>query len=95
MKGSKDFLEWCEEEYPNESKRNRYFQDNYIPSGISLDFDNFRTFLQKRKNRLVQEFQKILKLLDYEEESEKESELIEISPPLDFEKLTYHNFGYL
>ncbi len=87
MKGSKDFLEWCEEQYPNESTRNRYFQDNHIPSDISLNFDNFRTFLQKRKNLLFQEFQKILKLSDYEEESEKESELIEISPPLDQEEI--------
>lgn len=84
MKGSKDFLEWCEEEYPNKSKRNRYFQDNYIPLDISLNFDNFRTFIQKRKNLLVNEF---LKLLDYEEESEKENELFEISPPLDQEEM--------
>lgn len=46
---------------PNVSDFNKYLADNYVPNGVSLDFKNFLTFYDKRRDFLKTELTRLLK----------------------------------
>lgn len=60
IKGSKDFEEWIDEEFPNEQDKDQYSKYNYIPRDVSLNFDNFEDVFKKREQLLFQKFKGIL-----------------------------------
>jgi len=60
QKSDKDFKEWIEQTYPDETERKEYMQKHYIPQDTPLDFDNFETFIQKRNELLAQKLQETL-----------------------------------
>ena len=62
IKGFADFLKWVDGEYPNKELKEEYFKNNYIPRGISLDFQNFEEFFTSRTKLLIQKFKEILKV---------------------------------
>lgn len=47
-------------ENPNVSDIDRFKKDNYIPTGLSLDFKDFEYFYEARKNMLRDEIKKVL-----------------------------------
>lgn len=60
IKGSKDFKDWIDEEFPNDHEEKEYLKNNYIPYEISLEFKNFKQFYEKREQLLLQKFKNIL-----------------------------------
>lgn len=61
-KSSKDFDQWLGETYKTEDDRRDYMKKHYIPEGISLQFNNFEEFINKRKELLKAKFKKELQL---------------------------------
>jgi hypothetical protein len=58
-KSGKEFSKWIEEKYPNEKERKQYMERHYIPD-CSLEMINFRDFIEKRKNLIVDAFKKLI-----------------------------------
>ncbi len=59
-KSNTDFKEWLVKLYPNETERKDYMRKNYIPD-IQLDFTNFKEFISKRKELMLQKYKDILR----------------------------------
>ena len=59
QKLNKDFEVWLNETYPDETDKNAYKKKHLIPD-ISLNFDNFIQFFEKRKELMEQRFKEIL-----------------------------------
>ncbi len=59
-KSDKDFEQWLNETYKTDSERRDFMKKHYIPDGISLEFNNFEEFADKRKNLLKEKFKKEL-----------------------------------
>jgi len=53
-KSNKDFRVWLEQTYSDAEARKDFMRGNLIPTGVSLDFEDFQRFLEAR-NRLLQE----------------------------------------
>lgn len=60
-KSNIDFKEWLELDYPNKEERKDYMKKHFIPD-VDLDFENFKEFIIKREEILLNEFKSILKL---------------------------------
>ena len=59
-KSDKDFGQWLNSEYPDESARREFMERHYIPSGISLDSSNFLSFFKKRSELIWEKLESIL-----------------------------------
>ena len=59
-KRAKPFNEWLALYRPHEEARNTYLAENDIPAGISLEFADFDTFFDLRKDRLRQKLVRLL-----------------------------------
>jgi hypothetical protein len=59
-KQAKSFKEWLEWFHPDPQQRNRYLDANDIPVGVSLDFTDFLTLFEKRKELLRKKLASIL-----------------------------------
>jgi len=59
-KSSRDLRMWVNEIFSNEDQKNDYLDRNYIPRGISLDFNNFKEFFEKRKLLIFEKLKKEL-----------------------------------
>lgn len=60
-KNSTPFKEWFQKNIKNKDK-DKYKEDNYIPTNIDLDFKMFNDFYSKRKEMLKTKLQDILKI---------------------------------
>ena len=61
-KSDMDFHKWLLKIYPNEIERKDFMKKNYIPFKIDLSFENFKDFIEKRKELMTQKFKSVLKL---------------------------------
>lgn len=59
-KSSKDFKKWLQLTFKDEVTLNDFMNKQYIPQNISLDFDNFIEFTEKREKLLKTKFKEIL-----------------------------------
>ena len=51
---------WLEKEYKEARDRERFAGDNYFPQDVGLEFENFRAFFEKRREKLRDELIKVL-----------------------------------
>lgn len=58
-KSGKEFSKWMEEKYPNKKERTQYMERHYIPD-CSLEMTNFKEFIEKRKNLIVDAFKNLI-----------------------------------
>jgi len=58
-KSGKEFVDWINEKYPNEQDRKAYMEKHYIPD-VDLSLENFKEFIEERKNLIVAAFKKLL-----------------------------------
>ena len=59
-KNAKSFITWLDETYKDEVARTGFLTQNHISANTSLDFDDFLVFIEKRKERIRDEFIKVL-----------------------------------
>lgn len=59
-KSNKDFKEWLEINYKTEVEKKDFMKKHYIPQDVSLDFNNFEQFINKRKELLKAKFKEVL-----------------------------------
>lgn len=64
QKQDKPFQEWLFEEYPEKKDRNKFFQNNFIPSDQNLSINAFDAFYKTRKNLIIRKLMKILEIKD-------------------------------
>ena len=53
-KSDKDPEQWLSEEFVYQEEREKYLEDNYIPSDFVLNWENLPVFEQERKKRMLQ-----------------------------------------
>jgi uncharacterized protein with ParB-like and HNH nuclease domain len=58
-KSNKDFKEWLDITYPDADSRQEFMRKHFIPD-VSLEFNNFEEFLNKRNELLLDELKKLL-----------------------------------
>lgn len=58
-KNDREFEEWMDANYSNQSKRKDYMEKHYIPD-VSFSFDNFEDFFTEREQLLVAALRKEL-----------------------------------
>jgi len=62
-KSAKDFLKWLNSAYPNKEMRDRFLDENLIPNDDNdLQFRNFLTFLEKRKQMIRERLKQTLNI---------------------------------
>ena len=59
-KKDKPFNEWLNEHYPNEVDKGMYLTQNYISNDVSLEFEDFVEFYEKRRMTLKKKLMQIL-----------------------------------
>ena len=59
-KNKKYFKEWDEEQHPVSNQKTAYYTTNYIPLGISFNYDNFIEFFEKRRELLKEAIESAL-----------------------------------
>jgi hypothetical protein len=59
-KRSKEFDKWLKSTYPTKEKRDIFLDTHLIPKDISLAFDNYEEFLQKREELIKKRLKSIL-----------------------------------
>ena len=61
-KSDKQFDEWLDEAHPiGTSDRDNYLQTNYIPSNSGLKIEDFKSFIENRKELMADAFRKLIK----------------------------------
>lgn len=58
-KSAKDPDKWVDEVYADEDKRKKYYEDNYIPEGFELKWQNLLDFETKRKELILNRLKKV------------------------------------
>lgn len=59
-KSKKDFKAWLDNNFDDENYKNAYLAQQQMPLDHSLDFADFLSFIQKREQKMVEQFKKIL-----------------------------------
>ncbi len=59
-KSKKDFKAWLDNNFDDESYKNAYLAQQQMPLDHSLDFADFLSFIQKREQKIIEQFKKIL-----------------------------------
>lgn len=59
-KNKTPFKDWLNNTYSDETERNNFMKDNYIPEGISIEFIDFEMFYEKRKKILEEKIKEVL-----------------------------------
>lgn len=59
-KSSKEFIDWIKETYSDEDEKKEYMKRHYIPN-VDLQLLNFKEFIEKREELILEEFTKLLK----------------------------------
>ena len=61
---AKPFIDWFNgmdnQGHPNVADKKRFMESNYIPTGVTLDFNNFEEFYQNRRSLLKNEIKMVL-----------------------------------
>jgi len=61
-KSDKDFEKWLFKTFPDEKDRKYYMKKNYIPENIDLSLNNFKEFIEKRKELIKKQLKSVLSL---------------------------------
>jgi hypothetical protein len=68
-KSNQEFKDWLQSVYPNPADQKTYLLQNHIDSDISLDFEDFIDFFEKRKLKLKNLLQTTLNVTQEESET--------------------------
>jgi len=59
-KNNKEFKQWLDSTIQNTDEYEKYLKTHYIPDNISLDFNNFKEFLEKREELIIKKLKTVL-----------------------------------
>ena len=59
-KSNKELIKWINDIFKSEEEKKEYYKKHYIPEGISLEFENFEEFFDKRYKLIKDKFKEIL-----------------------------------
>ena len=66
---NQEFKDWLQSVYPNPADQKTYLLQNHIDSDVSLDFEDFIDFFEKRKLKLKNLLQTTLNVTQEESET--------------------------
>ena len=74
-KSNADFTKWLEKSFKTKAEKTDYMRRHYIPQDISLDFDNFEEFFNKREELIAEKLREMLdvKIADLPQKSIQEN----------------------
>jgi uncharacterized protein with ParB-like and HNH nuclease domain len=71
-KSSHEFKHWLEETYSNQLDKKDYKTRHYIPKEVELDFENFLTFYEERRQLILERLSQVLSVTQSELTGESE-----------------------
>jgi hypothetical protein len=61
-KSNKDFKEWFEKTYKSKDEQDDFKKRHLIPTGLPLDFANFKEVFEKRNELIVEKLNRVLNI---------------------------------